>query len=117
MVFRSGFEQGIAWCRKVGVGYGKGIAGFVELRWYISPQKMSWGLTPNFKLAYLQASPDKVRHRHGSGRHHFRRLHNNAQAYACARVPSQLREKDFREWLLLIFSGHPRSGSLERLLN
>ncbi len=28
MVFRSGFEQGIAWCRKVGVGDGKRVAGF-----------------------------------------------------------------------------------------
>lgn len=28
MFFRSGFEQVIAWCRKVGVEEGKGIAGF-----------------------------------------------------------------------------------------
>jgi hypothetical protein len=29
--FRSDFEQGIVWCRKVGVGDGKRIAGYVEL--------------------------------------------------------------------------------------
>jgi len=53
MVFRSGFEQGIVRCRKVGVGDGKRVAGFVELRWYISPHQMSWGLTPKVHGALL----------------------------------------------------------------